>query len=180
MNLPFPKRKRPFLYCALFILLLSLFLFHHEKENIRFVRFCRTMFCQDLVCNTINLHYTLECPWKYGILQAPPVLPVYTPDTRENSQSQIQQRARTLSTISPEKLSPTNQYTYQLLSRKLHLQQKKLPYFYLDEPLSPSSGMHQTLPILLSEYRFEEERDVENYLALLSQIDSYFRGLLLF
>lgn len=180
MNLPFPKRKRPFLYCALFILLLSLFLFHHEKENIRFVRFCRTMFCQDLVCNTINLHYTLECPWKYGILQVPPVLPVYTPDTRENSQSQIQQRARTLSTISPEKLSPTNQYTYQLLSRKLQLQQKKLPYFYLDEPLSPSSGMHQTLPILLSEYRFEEERDVENYLALLSQIDSYFRGLLLF
>ena len=43
-----------------------------------------------------------------------------------------------------------------------------------DQPLSSSLGVQAQLPILLSEYAFYSKQDVEDYLELLSTIDSYY------
>ena len=178
MKLPSLHQKRRLIYSVLFLLLLFFCFLLYSRENLCFDHFCRKIFCQDLQCNTINLHYTLDQPWKYGVFQEEPVLPVYTPNSNENASRLLDARLDYLESVSPERLSDSNQYIYHLLSRKLALQKAKNQYAYFDEPLSPSSGMHQNLPILLSEYRFESKKDVENYLSLLSQMDSYFSGLL--
>ena len=47
-----------------------------------------------------------------------------------------------------------------------------------DQPLSSSLGIQAQLPILLSEYAFYSRRDVEDYLSLLSSIDTYYESIL--
>lgn len=43
-----------------------------------------------------------------------------------------------------------------------------------EQPLAPTIGIQAQLPILLSEYSFHSLQDVEDYLSLLSQLDSYY------
>ena len=44
-------------------------------------------------------------------------------------------------------------------------------------PLSTTIGTQAQLPILFAEYAFYDRQDVENYLTLLSQIDSYYKEI---
>ena len=49
-----------------------------------------------------------------------------------------------------------------------------------DQPLSSSLGIQAQLPILLSEYVFYNKQDVEDYLSLLSSIDTYYDSIIAF
>ena len=49
-----------------------------------------------------------------------------------------------------------------------------------DQPLAPTIGIQAQLPILLAEYSFHSLQDVEDYLTLLSQLDSYYGDILYF
>ena len=54
------------------------------------------------------------------------------------------------------------------------------PYTLYDEPLAPLTGTQSQLPVILSEYRFYEISDIENYLQLLTKTPEYFRSILNF
>ena len=49
-----------------------------------------------------------------------------------------------------------------------------------EQPLAPTIGVQAQLPILLAEYSFHSLKDVEDYLALLSQTDAYYAQILEF
>lgn len=49
-----------------------------------------------------------------------------------------------------------------------------------EQPLAPHHRDPGALPILLSEYSFHSIQDVEDYLSLLSQLDSYYGDILFF
>ena len=141
-------------------------------------KLCRDIFRSELSGNTLTLHYTLKNPADYGIYEDEPHLPIYTPESQALSQAALTDWLEELSAIDQEKLSPENQYSYTLLTRYLTLQQSLSAFTCYEEPLSPSSGMQQTLPVLFSEYRFQRRKDIDNYLSLLSQTGGYFQGLL--
>ena len=65
-----------------------------------------------------------------------------------------------------------------LLSDYISRQQNLAAYPYYDEPLTPSGGVTSQLPVLLAEYTFRNTRDIKDYLGLLSQMDTYFLGIL--
>ncbi len=50
-------------------------------------------------------------------------------------------------------------------------------YSYFENPLSFSSGAQINLPVLLSEYPIQNEKDVKNYLVILGSIPAYFDSL---
>lgn len=50
--------------------------------------------------------------------------------------------------------------------------------YLLQEPLGPSLGIQAQLPVLLAEYAFYEDRDITDYLTLLTTIRPYFRSIL--
>lgn len=64
-----------------------------------------------------------------------------------------------------------------MLSRYLSKRLEGTSFTYYAEPLAPSSGMQSGLPILLADYTFRRAEDVETYLSLLDQTDTYFEGL---
>ena len=49
-----------------------------------------------------------------------------------------------------------------------------------DQPLSTTLGIQSQLPVLLSEYTFYRKQDVDDYLSLLSSIDTYYDSIIAF
>ena len=70
--------------------------------------------------------------------------------------------------------------TYRILDQYLDTQLSSKGLELYDQPLSSSLGIQAQLPILLSEYAFYTRRDVDDYLKLLSTIDSYYGEIVAF
>ena len=150
----------------------------HSPADKRFTQFTTRLFREEMTASTLNMHYTLADPEAFGISEYDAVLPLYLPGQQADSRKHCEHLLQQLQHINPDDLSSENAHTYQLLQcfLKNELALSQFPYY--DDPLSPSSGMQSQLPILLAEYTFRTPRDVEDYLALLDQVDDYFASLL--
>lgn len=176
----FHKKKLPVFLLLPALGMITALLFCSGRDTRRFDALTDEIFQKELSGNTLNLHYTLAYPGDYGITEEAATLPVYTPGAEETSREILTDYIKQLSSIQPEKLDDSRQYTYALLKRYLDHSLAGNAFSYYEEPLSPSSGMQSQLPILFAEYAFRTEKDVEDYLSLLSQTDAYFSSLLLY
>lgn len=152
------------------------------SDSRRFQALTEDLFYSELSGNMLNLHYTLAYPEKYGFTDEV-LLPSYSAKSgsesdKDGATTGIQSALNRLSKISPNCLKEDDAYAYQLLNRYLTLRLSGSSYEYYDEPLSPSSGMQSGLPILLADYTFRSPKDVEDYLHILDQTDTYFDGLI--
>lgn len=149
------------------------------NANTAFKNFTFCLFQQEVASNTINLHYTLKEPEKYGITNAPITLGSY--DFNEISAlAHIENLETSLHKFSYNTLSEENQLTYDILAYYFETLKKDVSYYLYEEPLSPVTGVHAQLPILLAEYQFYDVEDVETYLALLKTVPDYFSSLIRF
>ncbi|GFI02815.1 DUF885 domain-containing protein [Lachnospiraceae bacterium 64-25] len=172
-----PSRKRRLALLLSFVLsAAALGTYLYTKDSRQFQALTENLFYSELSDNTLSLHYTLAFPENYGIHE-PARLPSYDPEA-DNSEEDIRSMLRQLSEISPERLSDEDAYAYELLTRYLSLRLAGSAYTYYSDPLSPSSGMQSGLPILLADYTFRSSKDVEDYLHILDQTDTYFDGLI--
>lgn len=147
-------------------------------ENRVFNRYCKQIFKQEISANTLSLHYTLANPEEYGIQTDCVSLPKYTKEDLLNNISTLDGYIADLEKISPAKLSEDNRYTYLLLLSYFKSLRHLEEYPYYEAPFSPVNGIHSQFPILLSEYAFRTQKDVEDYLELLSCAQSYLTSLL--
>ncbi len=156
------------------------FISSHTSPDRRFEQFTSQLFREEMTASTLNMHYTITDPEAFGISEYEPVLPLYCSGQQEDSKEHCADLLKQLDRIDPDRLSPENATTYQLLRRSLENDLALAQFPYYNEPLSPSSGMQSQLPVLLAEYTFRTKRDVTDYLALLDQVDDYFASLLLY
>lgn len=148
----------------------------------KFRDFTTSLFQNEITSSTLNLHYTLENPEHYGISDYP-ITYGSTAEVSlvlsEQSPSAAQYRSA-LHSISYEDLSPENQITFDVLSLALENALAQEHFSLYQEPLGPSIGIQAQLPVLLCEYRFRTAEDIDNYLTLITQTDSYFSSILEF
>lgn len=171
--------KKVLLISLIPALLLSVFfLFSSGKDQKRFDNFSKALFQKEMTADTLNMHYTVAEPEKFGVSSYSPVLSCYSKASEEEACADLKDCLQTLSSLSFHKLKEDSAYAYLLLSRSLSLEEEGFRFPYYAEPLSPSSGMQSQLPILLAEYTFRDRQDVEDYLSLLSQTKAYFSSLL--
>ncbi|MDO4302533.1 MAG: DUF885 domain-containing protein [Bacillota bacterium] len=170
--------KQRFLCIAIlifaFIGIVLVWLFTDDARKFRL--FSRNLFISELSGDTLSLHYTLAYPEKFN-LDTQACLPSYHTITQQDA-VYISSLLDQLSGINPDRLNDEDAYTYGLLVRYLTLQLSGCAFPYYREPLSPSSGMQASLPILLADYTFRSGEDVEDYLKLLDQTDTYFDALI--
>ena len=146
------------------------------NANTAFQNFTLCFFQQELASNTLNLHYTLREPEKYGITEAPITLGSY--DMSEVATlASIENWESALHKFSPNSLSEENKLTYDILSHYFETLRQDISYYLYQEPLSPVTGIHAQLPVLLAEYQLNEKKDAETYLSLLKTLPNYFSSL---
>lgn len=145
-----------------------------------FTDFTHEIFCQDVAANTLTLHYTLKDPSAYGITESDITLGNYVPGSAGRGGEAVSDTLSKLQAFSYEQLSPENQRTYDIMEAQLQAELELAPYGLYEEVFSPTLGTQAQLPILLAEYPFETLEDVDVYLELLSQLDTYYESLLWF
>lgn len=143
-----------------------------------FSEFCTTLFREEMKSNTMNLHFTLKDPKAAGIDSYEITLGSLSGDSPHNQARQLKKLSEELKKYSHRSLKGKDRLTCRLLSDYISRQQNLAAYPYYDEPLTPSGGVTSQLPVLLAEYTFRNTRDIKDYLGLLSQMDTYFLGIL--
>lgn len=174
MNLK--KKFLPFLIIALFLITACGKISIPTNANTAFRNFTLCFFQQEVASNTINLHYSLQEPAKYGIVDFPITLGSY--DMSEVATlASIENWESALHKFSPNALSEENKLTYDILSHYFETLRQDVSYHLYQEPLSPVTGIHAQLPVLLAEYQLNDKQDAETYLSLLKTLPDYFASL---
>ncbi|MBP3351498.1 MAG: DUF885 domain-containing protein [Lachnospiraceae bacterium] len=161
------------------LLLLAGYLSTHNDSR-RFRQATYQLFREEMLANTLNMHYTIAHPEDFNIMDYEAILPGYTGGNHQESRQALENQIAFFKDLNPNRLSAEENYTRALLLTYLENTQTLNQFPYYTEPLSPGSGMQSQLPILLAEYTFRSKQDVEDYLKLLDQTDEYFGGLLTF
>ena len=157
----------------------------HSKEVLKlqadFESFCTELFRKEMASsNTLDLHYTLLHPENYGIDAEDAALGTYRLSELIKNSHEIHGLKEKLSEFDPHMLSDDQQILYDALSERIETGLMAEGLELYDQPLAPTIGIQAQLPILLAEYSFHSLQDVEDYLALLSQLDSYYGDILFF
>lgn len=152
-----------------------------EKEsdtNTVFEEFTNELFISDISANTLNLHYTLSNPGEYGIEDYPITLGTISEGSLRESFASIQECMDTLVGFSYDDLSDDNKLTYDILQSYLETELSSEDYLLYFSYLGPTIGTQAQLPILLAEYKFNTETDIQDYLGLLETMDTYYRSIM--
>ena len=148
-------------------------------QNRQFRQFTKQLFCQELSSNTISLHYTLKNPEEYDIRENEVTFGTFQTDSEEILAS-VENLEEVLKTFDYDKLSVENSLTYDVLKFYLNMTERDAAYTLYDEPMGLVSGVQTQLPVILSEYPFYEQSDVDTYLQLMKTTPEYFDSLLKF
>jgi len=138
-----------------------------------FDEFLHQKFLEVVTSDPLAFHNLLRHPENFGITDAP-----LSWDNRrwDNTLGQLGQFRR----FEREYLTPEQKQSYDILSWQFMVlsEWQHNQFWYYNSSLQPAAGMHISLPLSLSEYRFYSKQDIENYLFLLSEIWIPFQGAL--
>ena len=185
MSLKIRKNKSPIIITLLLILALltgltaGYFSTHGITENGKFEAFSGKVFQNEVSGSTLTLHYTLAHPEKQGIRRKKASLGT-VPTDMKNTYQICSQYEKKLKSFRYSRLSTENQLTLDSMLLYYHTEKSLGDNYLLQEPLGPSLGIQAQLPVLLAEYAFYEDRDITDYLTLLTTIRPYFRSILEF
>lgn len=151
-----------------------------SPDDRRFEAYTDHIFHEQLSQNTLNLHYTLAEPEKYGIDEYPVTLGAASIDNVNAYYTAIENSRNIMADISYENLSEENQLTFDILDLYYKTELSLGDNYILSEILSPSLGVQAQLPLLLAEYHFRTKQDITDYLKLLLDIPAYFEDIIRF
>lgn len=151
-----------------------------KNERERFDEYTDNLFKEEIAENTINLHYTLAYPENYDITDYKISLGSFTMEEFEEDEKELREMKSELQGFKREKLSDEQKLTYDLLMDYVNAEIPAADLYLYNEYLSPVRGYQSTLPVLLAEYAFRREQDIEDYLALLSEVDDVFSDIITF
>lgn len=144
-----------------------------ESENAKFTALTDRIFHDAYQDGIVDLHFTLKDPESYGFVR---------PEADLFAQSAIDGE------YMREVLAELEEIEYGNLSRKNQITYRIIREDFTDgiawEALAPlqsgfdyASGIQSSLPTIATEYDFFVERDIVDYLAILSQVPDYFESL---
>ena len=150
----------------------------YNYVNHQFETFTESIFAADVSSNALNLHYTLANPENLGIIEYSTSLGSFDPAQITAGVIACENRRAALKEFSSEQLNQENRITCDILCLAYETELLAGNNYLLEEYLSPSLGTQAQLPVLLAEYTFRKEQDIQDYMKLLSSVDTYFQGIL--
>jgi len=150
-------------------------------EQMTFDDFCMTVFRDELTeSDTLDLHYTLAYPESYGIVHEDTSLGTCRLEDMIQNIHETKTLRKKIAEFDYSKLRTDQKVIFDTLLDTLDTALMAEGLELYDQPLAPTIGVQAQLPILLAEYAFYSEQDIEDYLSLLTQIDQYYAEILEF
>lgn len=145
-----------------------------------FDAYTEELFINEIVLNTINLHYTLAHPENFGITEYEPGLGSFNLDDLKKSYEEMQVLKEEIEAFAYDELTKEQQFTYNIIMDYIETELSAKDMLLYSEVLGPVTGYQAQLPVLLAEYRFRTVQDIEDYLALVALVDEMFAELVEF
>ena len=171
------KNRKKLLF-ILFPLLILLILLGRILCHPSFSTYTSRLFRQELAQDTITLHYTLSDPEAYGFKNISASLGDFTYASFQKRIQDLKDQQVSLQNFMNQDLSKQDAMTAELLDWWLTGQIEMEDFYYFQEPLGPTLGVQAQLPVLLAEFAFRKEADVDLYLDLLKQLPDYFAQII--
>ena len=180
------KNHRHTLFASIcFILLSGTILFgcgqystQNSLKQKKFDRFLNSCFREYAAENTVTLHFKLSNPSAYGIKT--PVSPTYgdfSSDTLKKNCSRSKELLQKLYTFPTSSLTKKQKLTWQIFQDYLNESIMNEKYILYSSPLG-TNGLQSEIPVTLSEYRLDNEKDIKDYLSLVNQVPELFTQIL--
>lgn len=150
------------------------------SQQEKFDDYVNQLFRHEITGNTISMHYTLKNPENYGIDKYQVTYGELNQESHDASVAAMENVEAALEGFSKKKLDISRQLTYDILKEETEVELSGKEFYYHQEPLRSSTGIQTELPVLLAEYSFYREKDVQDYLKLLEEMPEYFHRILLF
>ncbi len=149
-----------------------------EGDQQAFVEYLDQLFREEITANTINLHYTLKNPKQYGIKEYPISLGQISQENSIAAVAILENMQAALAEFDPDQMDEKYAMIHDMLKDEIQTEISAAQLYLYQEPLRPSTGVAGELPVLLAEYTFYGERDIQDYLALLRQLPDYYAQVL--
>ena len=140
-----------------------------KAEQERFHTYLMDNFKESVTSDTVTLHYTVANPAHYD-LDVPTATfgdAEISEDAIASDKKETEDEITELQSFDYDLLTGSQKYTYDVIKDYLDLNLESYDYTYLYEPFAYTSGLQTNMPINMSEYKFYNEGDVQDYLALL-------------
>lgn len=144
----------------------------------KFDRFLNSCFREYAAENTVTLHFKLSNPSAYGIKT--PISPTYgdfSSDTLKKNCSRSKELLQKLYTFPTSSLTKKQKLTWQIFQDYLNESIMNEKYILYSSPLG-TNGLQSEIPVTLSEYRLDNEKDIKDYLSLVNQVPELFTQIL--
>lgn len=145
-----------------------------EEMKTEFCALSEELFRSEIVESTLNLHYTLAYPERYGIESYEVTLGDYSLASYELAYAELKELAHKLEKIDGSLLAGEDALVYRMLQEYVETELTAENLQLYNEFLGPTLGVQAQLPVLLAEYTFRTKRDIEDYLGLLAEVDEVY------
>ena len=139
-----------------------------------FQSFTDRLFTSYVQTDSLTMHYKVTDPAAYGVEKNAVTWGDINSEAERNRLEEEKKNYETLLSFDYETLSEEEQLTYDVLNDYFERELKMEGMELYEEVLGKYSGITSQIPVLLSEYAFYTEEDVEDYLELCRQIPDYF------
>ncbi|MCI9136930.1 MAG: DUF885 domain-containing protein [Lachnospiraceae bacterium] len=171
-------RKRGFLLLFAAVLCLQAGCGENQETQNKFSKYLNQVFRTEITASTLNMHYSLAHPENYGIVDYTVTYGNVTVDSGNEAAAVLENWKENLEKFDKGELSTSQKMTYDIMMDYI---QKEIPsgkFNLYGEILKPSTGIQSQLPVLLAEYIFYDEKDIEDYLKLLSCTSDLFSQIM--
>lgn len=142
-----------------------------------FSNYLNRIFKSEITSSTLNMHYTLAHPENYGIRDYPITYGKISAGHGEETAAVLENWEYNLKNFDKADLSVSQQMTYDIILDFIQEESASGKYALYREILKPVTGIQSQLPVLMAEYTFYDEQDVQDYINLLKCIPEYFSGI---
>ena len=171
------------IFLVLSLLLTSCYFFAGEDvEEIdlnmvqAFDAFLQDEFLAFATANPIVLNSTIKHPENFGIDYIPITMEGALLEMMKGTQADFQERRAQFEGFNRESLTVEQRQSYDILAWQFALIDESLKndFHYYRSAFESITGIHVSLPLILSHYHFNNKQDIEDYLFLLSEIGTVF------
>ncbi len=143
-----------------------------------FTDYTDQVFRSEIAASTLNMHYTLAHPENYGINEYTVTYGKISQNSEEETSIILENWKKKLGEFKKKELTVSQQMTYDIMIDYIENELTASGTDDCEEILRPSTGFQSQLPVLLAEYTFYDERDIQDYLKLISYTPDFFRQII--
>lgn len=136
------------------------------------------LFEDNVTSDLVSLHFSVKDPKALGLSIPEATLGDVSKQKSDETFAKFETYLEQLAKVDSKNLSKKDQVLYDVIEYDLKEALDYQDYYYYSSPFNSITGLQTNLPLVLSEYAFENKEDIDQYLLLLKDMKRYYGDLM--